>query len=144
MSREIKFRYNYTNGARSFFQIFTLDEICNGDPFEVLSDQPLLRSYKMDGDPDQFTGLTDKNEMPIFEGDIVGGVLYKDYSEHTGRILYDFNGYRILTKDKSLPLDLPEKLKVIGNIHQDNHLLHENPELLNTTPKFKGGENEQL
>ncbi len=73
---------------------------------------------------DQFTGLLDKEGVEIYEGDIVGGVLYKDYSEHIGKILYDFSGYRIVTKEKSMTLDLPEKLTVIGNIHQ-------NPELLN-------------
>jgi len=71
----------------------------------------------------QFTGLEDRNGKDIYEGDIVSGVLYKDYSEHIGKVLYDFNGYRILTNEKSLQLDLTEKLTVIGNIYEHGHLL---------------------
>jgi len=71
----------------------------------------------------QFTGLKDKNGTEIYEGDCVDGVIYKDGTINKGRILWDYNGWRILTKDKSVSLDLTEKLTIIGNIH-------ENPELL--------------
>lgn len=70
MNRVIKFRYRYTNGTNWIFQVFTLAEICNGMPFEVLSDNPLLKNYRYDGE-DQFSGLTDKHGVEVYEGDIV-------------------------------------------------------------------------
>jgi uncharacterized phage protein (TIGR01671 family) len=71
----------------------------------------------------QFTGLQDKDGVDIYEDDIVDGVIHQDYSINIGRVLYDYNGYRILTLTKSVQFTLTEKLTVIGNIY-------ENPELL--------------
>lgn len=68
--REIKFRYRYTDGQNWIMKVFDLPQIANGEPFEVLSDQPLLRNYKHVGE-DEYAGLKDKNGKEIFEGDIV-------------------------------------------------------------------------
>jgi uncharacterized phage protein (TIGR01671 family) len=74
---------------------------------------------------EQYTGLKDKCCTEIYEGDIVSGVLYRDYSEHIGKIVFDYNGYMIVTKEKSMTLKLTEDLIVIGNIHQNAKLLEE-------------------
>jgi uncharacterized phage protein (TIGR01671 family) len=73
----------------------------------------------------QFTGLQDKDGVDIYEGDIVDGVIHQDYSIHIGRVLYDYNGYRILTSTKSVQFTLTEKLTVIGNIHETPELLEQ-------------------
>lgn len=68
--REIKFEYVYSNGKDFIKESFTLNEIENGDPFDVMSDSPLLRDYKLIVRR-QYTGLTDKNGREIYEDDIV-------------------------------------------------------------------------
>lgn len=80
---------------------------------------------KADAILERATGIQDKNGRMIFEGDIVDGVLYADYSQHIGRVLYDHGGYMIVTKEKSMPLDLTEKLEIIGNINENKELLGE-------------------
>mgnify|MGYP006921344666 CR=1 FL=1 len=70
MSREIKFRYRYTDGKSWIMQVFTLEEIINGDPFQAISDNPLLKNYRHDGQ-DQYIGVKDRRRNCIYEGDIV-------------------------------------------------------------------------
>jgi len=72
MNREIKVKYLYTDGHNWIAKVFTLEEIINGDPFDVLSDSPFAGSkkYKMAGRV-LFTGLKDLKDVDIYEGDIV-------------------------------------------------------------------------
>jgi len=131
MKREIKFRYRYTDGKNWIFQSFTLEQIINGEPFEILSDNPMLKNYKYDG-YNQYTGLKDKNCNEIYEGDILtyderirGFVKYIGCSfiiEWVGIDTYsDLLGWDNWRSGKTSD---GSKYEIIGNIYQ-------NPELLN-------------
>lgn len=131
MKRGIKFRYRYTDGKNWIFQSFTLEQIINGEPFEVLSDNQMLKNYKYDGE-DQYTGLKDKNGKEIYEGDVLtyderitGFVKYIGCSfiiEWVGIDTYsDLLGWDNWRSGKTSD---GSKYEIIGNIY-------ENPELIN-------------
>ena len=42
-----RFKYTYSNGVDTFSRIFTLEEIGQGWHFYVISDNPLLKDYKI-------------------------------------------------------------------------------------------------
>lgn len=130
MKREIKFRYRYTDGKNWIFQSFTLEQIINGEPFEILSDNPMLKNYKYDG-YNQYTGLKDKNCNEIYEGDVCK--FYNKYSNkwytHVVRYcphLACFGLYPNMEEVWNYESDWLRMIdtEVIGNIY-------ENPELLN-------------
>lgn len=66
--REIKFKYIYSNDKRIITKVFTLEEISNGDCYDYLSDQPLLKYFKLINRV-EYTGLKDKNGKEIYEFD---------------------------------------------------------------------------
>ena len=72
----------------------------------------------------QFTGLTDKNGVRIFEGDIVTG--YFNHEKIVGYVFYGGNAQFFIQRDGIYGIGLDNSdcwLEVISNIH-------DNPELL--------------
>lgn len=69
--KKILYRFWYSDGSVTMPAVFTLDKILNGAPFEVTSDMPLMKGYKMSGSCDRGTEMQDEAGQVIFIGDIV-------------------------------------------------------------------------
>ena len=116
--REIKFR-SWDGEKMMFFDLtYGLDcgLIYKGDESMDIWDGVIVM---------QFTGLSDKHDKEIYEGDIVSvewGGMEDEYviRELGNPFVIEFRDYGWFPFDKYLPT--PECIKVIGNIH-------ENPEL---------------
>lgn len=67
----------------------------------------------------QFTGIYDKNDTPIYEGDIVRT------SKYVTTVIYHEAGFRLQVIDnkKISPLFMRGELEVIGNIYDDEQLV---------------------
>lgn len=82
--REVKYSFMYTDGVEWLDYRFDMREILNGDPFDVISDSPLLRKFRMVCSR-QFAGRKDKNGVEIYEGGILDlegfGVARVEYIE---------------------------------------------------------------
>lgn len=139
MTKEIKFKYIWGNGKDFIVKIFNLDQIQNGEPFDVLENEPLLKNYKLLARL-QYTGLKDKNGKEIYDGDI--------YILHTGKNPTNSNTYfkgfvealesawrgfshRTIHSERAKnyrysPLGEEKNCVVIGNIYENPELLTKN------------------
>lgn len=124
MIREIKFRA-WSVARKRFLYL----------DFGAISDEPDLKDWNLAGVKEQYTGLKDKNDKDIYEGDIVNkGYLNYMVFDEIGKvqlgILSDSDGFshnKILgwkAGDNSL-LDVCEECEIIGNIHENPELLKE-------------------
>ena len=138
--REIKFEFLYTDGDYWIRRSLNLDEIMNGEPFDVISDSPLLRDYKMVAER-QYTGLKDCEGVEISEGDVVRSDHFVDvegvqhYVHHTCEWSDKYSGWYFRNNSESFDGDgglqafvmmkffSERNIKVIGNIHQNPELI---------------------
>jgi uncharacterized phage protein (TIGR01671 family) len=126
--REVKFRYGYTDGKSWFFKSFTLDQIEGGYQYDEISDQPLLRDYRIKS-RDEYTGLKDKNGKEIYEGDKVkykdGSCGYVYYSTTGGMVCYciDFTDEKAGCYFEIAEVYSEQSaFEVVGNIHEDSKI----------------------
>ena len=67
MKTQNKFRFRYSNGKQSIMQSFTLTEIMNGQLFEVISDNPMYKNWKMDdSDGPQLSTMSNETQIQHF------------------------------------------------------------------------------
>lgn len=125
MKRQIEFRGKTKSGKWIYgMPTFEFDYIFNGDGYDSVDNYEV--DHKTVG---QFTGLTDKNGVKIFEGDIV---MSYDCGEPLGTNIIFWDEQRCGWSDKRDDgdsqtnydgFDFVIDCKVIGNIH-------DNPELI--------------
>ena len=131
MSREIKFKYIWSNPTKTHFlsKIFTLDEIESGEQFMVLENEPLLKNYRRVAIL-QWTGLIDKNGKEIYEGDSVQRI-YKGKAYEVCEVKFNYGTFVVDVFDAdgkkffwSLR-GMQHCWKVVGNIYEHKELITE-------------------
>ena len=131
MSREIKFKYIWSNPTKTNFltEIFTLDQIEGGEQFMVLENEPLLKNYRRVAIL-QWTGLLDKNGKEIYEGDSVQKI-YKGKAYQVCEVKFndgtfvvddfDADGKKFFWSLRGMQ----HCWKVVGNIYKNPELITE-------------------
>ena len=126
--REIKFRkYDKNNKEMDYYDL--REDIISDCVYQYCQNDNC--DDKCSCDLMQFTGLTDKNDKDIYEGDIVkcDTVYNKAYLKHIGTVVFELGSFIVgcdtMTDSYNTFIELCGEwdIEVIGNIH-------ENPELV--------------
>lgn len=128
--REVIFRGKRTdNGEWIEGSLLGIDWCDKPSTYSIAPNTPVSVFYSVIPETvGQYTGLTDKNGVRIFEGDIVTG--WFNHEKIVGYIFYGGNAQFFIQRDGIYGIGLDNSdcwLEVIGNIH-------DNPDIL------KGGE----
>ncbi len=109
------------SGVGDFYMARYSEKVCDGEEF-------YNRFSSIDYEWMRFTGLRDKNDRQIYEGDIVSWSIFPDSGESKVIDIVDFASGCFRAKKRCEILGTKEphrRLEVIGNIY-------ENPELLSS------------
>ena len=117
--RTIKFRGK--NDDDKWVEL-TLDEILSeeGSSYYMFFHKP----YR------QYTGLKDKNDKEIYEGDIIKAnfddIKYKEIKEFNSEVMFGYGQFYVCNNSIVYPVfDIFAHVEVIGNIYENHELLED-------------------
>ncbi len=133
--REIKFRGKRTDtGEWVYGDLLHVDDLCCiGRTIEAFTESPFNECLVNPDTVGQYTGLKDKNGKDIYDGDVLGtegkivGWVKGDVRGYCYDVVYVNHpaGEKRWTLYSTVVDDYPNKIEVIGNIHDNTEFLEE-------------------